>query len=156
MKKLFILLFILFISYVVKAEEHNKCLLGSTTEKAKDILEAKKFFVYFCAKCNYKEANIRKINIEEIIIPDKSCNSKLQIKGKIVRGIKPPVFGGYCTPKLEVSNKSFELDLAFDNEVDLKNIYVWDKSNNAFVNLLKIMELGDQDTVCVENIVLTK
>jgi len=141
---------------IVSAKPLYKYLDQKTAEKAGEILGQSKFFIYFCSNCPPDKSNIRRINISkiEILVSDQEQYS-LGISGQIVRGIKPPVFGGYCTEHLTVYSPSMPLELEYENEIDLANTYVWNKDKKAFVNIAKLLGL-DISNICIQSLELTK
>ncbi|HEY9886578.1 MAG TPA: hypothetical protein V6C96_04880, partial [Vampirovibrionales bacterium] len=69
------------------------------------------------------------------------------------RGVKPPVFGGYCGEKIEVYTPSQPLEMEYIKPIDLAYTYVWNDENKEFRTLAE--ELGlNTDDVCVKAVSL--
>jgi len=99
--------------------------------------------------------NIKKINIQKVSIKQENCGSQIFIEGQIVRGIKPPVFGGDCTEKLEVNNPSQKLKLPFNETLDLAYEYIWDEENKQFITIAEALGL-DIKNICIKHLILKK
>ena len=97
-----------------------------------------------------------KVQIE--IQEKKACTVGLKIEGKIVRGIKPPVFGGECTETLKVYNPSLSLGVPYKRASRQKNdlfaFYLWQPGQKAFVNLGTILGLETDTTpICIKKLI---
>ena len=148
----------------VQAEAEKTCLSQETADNIINMLNKKKFFIDFCSACDPKVASIRRININNIQKNninnnyEKDCY-ELLISGQIVRGIKPPVFGGYCTDQtLEVSNPSFTLDINYSKIINLsniQNIYILNKIQDKLV-FSSLGEFNNTKPACITNLSLSK
>lgn len=124
--------------------------------QAKQLLEKKGTFVYFCSNCDYMMANIRNIDIDNIKeIESADGLVELEVTGKIARGIKPPVFAGYCGEQIEVSNVSYPLNYDFNDKIDLAYTYVYDNLSNSFVTVASVLGL-ETDNICTQSIKFTR
>ena len=133
-----------------------KCLEADKANEAKELLENSKFFISFCSACNPNEASVRRINLTAPVeLIESDCGMKIKASGKIVRGVKPPVFGGYCTEMLKVTSPSEELDVAYSNELNLASVYVWDKENKNFTSVAELLGL-DVENLCVRHLTITR
>ncbi|MDJ0625239.1 MAG: hypothetical protein QNJ31_02590 [Candidatus Caenarcaniphilales bacterium] len=132
-----------------------KCNSLETAEKVKEILEEQKFFIDFCSNCAPRKAAIRRIDIKDIEIKKKDCGAEVNVKGSIVRGIKPPVFAGYCTEEIEVHNPSQKLDLDYQKAIDLGYSYVWIAEDKRFETLSSVLDLPNKN-ICIKSLILKK
>lgn len=132
-----------------------KCNSQVVAEEAKKILEEKKFFIDFCSNCPPDKAGVRRVDIEKVVIEQKPCGAELKVTGKLVRGIKPPIFGGYCTEEIEVYNPSIKLEMEYRKNIDMAYSYVWNESSKRFETLSSQLSLTGRE-VCVQSIVLKK
>jgi hypothetical protein len=129
--------------------DQYQCLEPQLAQKAKAILEAKKFAIEFCSNCSAQETNIKRFNIAQVNLQKSDCGTEVFLKGKIVRGIKPPVFDGACTEKLDVYNPSTKLKLPLDKQVDLAYLYVWEPERKLFITLAEVLGL-DTKNICIK------
>lgn len=131
------------------------CNSEEIAQKAKQILEEKKFFLDFCSNCDAKKASLRRVEIESVTIQTRECGAELSVKGKLVRGVKPPIFGGECTDKIEVYNPSIPLALEYNKEVDLAYSYVFDAKTKTFKTLAELVGLGAEG-ICIKQVMFGK
>ena len=162
MKKILLILLILpcLLLAEVGADQHyfvHRCNLEEDAKKAKDYLEKLGYFIYFCSNCDHMVANIRRIDIENIELGyKKGCGHYLYVAGKVVRGVKPPVFGGYCSDSLEVSNRSVPVDgVPFARDIDLAFTYVPD-GDGKFITLAEKLGMEVEDLICIRSIEFTR
>lgn len=128
-----------------------KCLDRQSASSIKDLLEIQKFYIDFCSTCPKTKASIRRINISEVSLTESECGYSVNVKGLVVRGIKPPVFDGLCSTNLEVYSPSLALDVPFEGVVNPGNIYLWNSKSSSF----GVLSLG-ASKACIQNIVLKK
>ncbi|MDX1920691.1 MAG: hypothetical protein SFU25_08175 [Candidatus Caenarcaniphilales bacterium] len=143
-----------FYGFSSKAEALDvKCLDASMAQQIKGLLESKKFYIDFCSTCSPQKANIRRVDISEFSLLETSCGQEIKVKGKIVRGVMPPVFGGECTDLLEVYTPSLPLDVPFETTLNPANTYAWDEESKQFASIGNELGYGK---VCIKSIILKK
>jgi hypothetical protein len=133
-----------------KTAENNNCLELEEAEKIKKLIDEKGYFLDFCSSCSPSKAAIRRININQTELIEKSCGWTVKAKGQIVRGIKPPVFGGECTERLTVSSPGTRLEIPYETEVKVSNTYI-NTGGKSFVSLAKIAEIKSSKA-CIQEI----
>jgi len=140
----------------VKAEHYKyRCNSPEAAEQAKRLLEEKKFFVDFCSNCSPSAANLRRVEVESVTTQTNECGIELKVKGKLVRGIKPPVFGGECLETLEIYNPSLSLNLEYDKTIDLAYTYIFDSSTKSFITMAQAVGLSVEE-ICVKRLQMKK
>lgn len=150
----FLISILSFCNLATQAESLNeKCLEASTAQQIKQLLENKKFYIDFCSTCNPQKVSIRRVDVSAVSLENTDCGQEIKVIGKIVRGVKPPVFGGDCTDLLEVYSPSIPLDVPFETTVNPANTYVWDDETKSFASVGS--ELGDKK-VCIKALQLKK
>jgi hypothetical protein len=132
-----------------------KCLSPEQAETANNILKEKGFIIDFCSDCDPAKAVVRRINIIETKIEQTNCGSEIKIKGKIVRGIKPPVFEGKCSEELSIYNPSFTLDLAYEKNINIAYSFVLNEDKKSFITIAELMGL-ESNNICIRKIQLKK
>ncbi len=132
-----------------------KCLSPEQAQTAQQILKEKGFIIDFCSDCEPAKAVVRRINIVETKIEQTACGSEIKIKGKIVRGIKPPVFEGKCSEELSIYNPSFTLDLNYEKSLNIAYSYVLAEDKKSFITIAELMGL-ETNNICIRKIQLKK
>lgn len=142
------------IAHNIKADQYQ-CVSAEIAEKAKALIEKKKFIIEFCSNCSAEISNIKRINIQKVSVKQAVCGYEVFVEGKIVRGIKPPVFGGDCAEQLEVSNPSQALKLPFSEKLDLAYEYIWDEKSKQFITIAEALGL-DTKNICIKHLMLKR
>jgi hypothetical protein len=142
------------VSHCAQADQYQ-CNSKEVAQQAKKLLEKNKFFVEFCSNCSAETTNVKKINISKVTIKTSDCGDEIFVEGKIIRGIKPPVFGGDCTDKLTISNPSYPLKVPFSSQIDLAYSYIWLPEKREFRSLAEILNL-DAKNICIKALEIKK
>jgi|GEM_PF-4276859 len=147
-----------------------RCNSREIATKARAILQNNKSFIIFCSNCSPEKAKIRQVKIQagkkishdtpeetvslQLIKEEEGCFS-ISATGTIIRGVKPPVFGGYCTDILQVYNPSIALEIPYQHKLNLANVYLWNPEKREFQTLAEMVGLDTSD-ICIKRLILNR